>query len=77
MKCIIADKAVCLDTVMQVLILKDLECTKIVQNASILRALASKGFVAKAAAEELGQEGGHCEWKVLARRPGWSVEFKG
>jgi hypothetical protein len=30
------DKVVCFDTLLQVVILKDLECTKIVQNARLI-----------------------------------------
>lgn len=67
------DKVVCFDTVLEVFILKGLECTRIVQNDSILWAVISKGFVAKAATDEQRREGMNREWKELAGRPIWSV----
>jgi hypothetical protein len=41
-------KVLCFDTLLEVFILKDLECTKIVQSGSVLRVLLPRGFGAEA-----------------------------
>ena len=62
-------KVVCFDTLFEVFNLKDLECTKIVQNESILRVLVAKDFAAKAGAEEQSREG-TCRTVGRSERPG-------
>jgi hypothetical protein len=71
------DKVLCFDTLLQVFILKDLDCTKIVQNGSILWVLISKDFGAGASKNEQRRRGRNRERHVLARRSDWSAEFKG
>jgi len=59
-----------------VLILKGLECAKIVQNKSVVCALISKGFGAEALENEQRGRARNCERGVPGRWPSWSVEFK-
>jgi hypothetical protein len=51
-----AVKVVCFDTVLQVFILKELKCTRIVQNGSILWVLLPKDFGEEASENEQGEE---------------------
>ena len=69
-------KVVCFDTVLQVFILKELKCTRIVQNGSILWVLILRGFGATASGHEQRREARNLERGVVARMPSWSVEFK-
>jgi len=59
-----------------VLILKDLKCTKIVQNEGILWVLPSKDLGAEAWEKAQRGGSGDCARGVRARRPGWSATFK-
>jgi len=68
-------KVVCFDTLLQVLILKGLECTETVQDRSILLVLVSKDLGAAAGEKAQRRGSGNCARGVLAKRPSWSAEF--
>ena len=68
-------KVLCFNTLLQVLILKKLERTKIAPDERFSHVLISKNFGAEAAEYEQGVESGGCERCALASRRGCGAEF--
>jgi hypothetical protein len=66
-------KVVCFDRLLQVLILKDLECTKIVQDEGRRTVERLEGLKV----ERLGRNTDGRKPERESRDPSWSAEFKG